>query len=185
MTALTEAARPGMSRRGFTLIEILVVVMILGIAAAMLIPSMGHTADFSTESVVRQVVADLTFAQSDAMSRQASRRVYFDEDGLGYRLLQSPFDPVDDIIYDPIGANGSNEYVVRFGPESRFPSITIEEPLFDGNPYITYDELGGPIDSDNAPSAGGSVTLKSKTESFKIEVAAFTGRVIVTDLSEN
>lgn len=170
--------------RGFTLIEILLVVTILGIAAAMLIPSMGHTADFATESVVRRIVADLSFAQSDSMARQAKRRFHFDEDGLGYRILGEPFDPETDAIFDPISKGGAGKYIVRFGPDSEFAGITISEPSFDGQMFITYDELGGPISADNTPSQGGSVTVEGNGEKYRIDVAAFTGRVVVTDLSD-
>lgn len=171
--------RPG----GFTLIEILLVVAMLSIAAVVLIPNLAHVADFGTEAGVRRVVADLTFAQSDAMARQQKRRVLFADDQSGYRLLADPFDPVNDVLYDPISFDGSGLYIVDFANDPNFQTISVESADFDsGNAFITYDELGGPIAPDNTPSNGGSAIISGNGERFRISVAPFTGRITVDEL---
>ncbi len=179
------AAQPGgrESRRGFTLIEILIVVALMGIAASILIPNMRNAVSFETEAAVRRIVSDLSFAQSDAMAWQSPRRVLFAEDGTGYRLLASPFDPENDVLYDPISNEGSGRYVIDFTTDRRFPNIRIEGVDFDGGQnFITYDAIGGPVNGENASSIGGSFVVSGNGERFEVRVSGFTGRVSVTRL---
>lgn len=171
---------PSRSIRGFTLIEILIVVALLSIAATMLIPNMRHMTDFETEAAVRQIVADLTFAQSDATAHQASRRVLFEEDGSGYRLLGDPFDYDNDVLWDPIGSDGQNKYIVDFKADPRFKSVVIDSAVFDSDSsFITFDSIGGPVDDGDNPSTGGLITIKGADGIFEIQMAAFTGRISV------
>lgn len=190
MTPTTDHQPPRLTRRGavraFTLIEILIVVALLGIAGTLLIPSMTHVTDFETEAAVRQVVADLTFAQSDAVARQAKRRVLFAEDGSGYRLLAYPYDPDNDVLYDPISAHGNQQYVIDFARDPRFQGVSIESVDFDGgDAFITYDEMGGPIDSANTVSAGGEIVLAGDDQRFRIQVGAFTGSITVDEITDD
>ncbi|MFW5653424.1 MAG: pilus assembly FimT family protein [Planctomycetota bacterium] len=174
---------PASGARGFTLVEILCVVALLGIAATLLIPRMSHLADFETEAAVRVIVADITFAQSDAMAHQGGRRVHFESDGRGYRLLFSPFDYDTDVMEDPIGYQGDRRYIVDFNNDHRFQNIVIDSVSFDGsNNFITFDELGGPVAADGTSSVGGTIVVSGANESFEINVAAFTGRVSVTEV---
>jgi len=183
MNASTTSFRAIRSTRAFTLIELLIVVTLMGIAASILIPNMRHAVSFETEAAVRRIVSDLSFAQSDAMARQASRRVLFEEGGTGYRLLADPFDPETDVLYDPISDGGSDRYVIDFTTDRRFPNIAIEDVDFDGgNNYITYDVIGGPVNGENASSIGGTFVVSGNGERFEVRVSGFTGRVSVVKL---
>ena len=155
----------------------------MGIAASLLIPNMANAVSFETEAAVRQIVADLSFAQSDAMAYQASRRVLFADDGTGYRILAAPFDPDNDVLYDPISDGGSDKYIVDFAADARFHLISIESVDFDdGNAFITYDSIGGPINGGNTASIGGSLIVNGSDGRFRIHVSGFTGRVSVEKL---
>ena len=98
------------ARRAYTLVEILIVVAVLGIAGALVIPSMSQTGVLRIQAAVRTLVADMTFMQADAMAFQ-SRRVMvfgrvarFDPDaatwqvvnGDGYTVYAPPAAPVLD-----------------------------------------------------------------------------------------
>ncbi len=171
--------------RGFTLIELLILVAVLGIAGGMLVPYLSNVTDFETEAAARQIAADLTFAQSDAVAHQTSRRVWFETDGSGYRILASPFDYDADVIYSPTQGNGSGLFIVNFQTQVRFRNTMIIEPTFDGsNNFVTYDELGGPIADDGSPGAGGSLKVSGDGGQFQIAIAPFTGRVTVSAVEE-
>ena len=62
-------ARP-IARRAFTLIEILTVVIILGISAAIIIPNVSNRDDMRAAGAARMVMADLIFAQNRAIATQ-------------------------------------------------------------------------------------------------------------------
>ena len=82
---------PGFAKRGYTLIELMVVIAVMGLAGAMIIPHMVGRGHLAVQAAVQQLIADLSFAQSDALARQEMRRVYFYPDGRGYALIRVAF----------------------------------------------------------------------------------------------
>lgn len=167
--------------RAYTLVEILIIVALLGIAATMLIPNMSHVASFETEAAVRRLVADLSFAQSDAMAQQTQRRVWFEASGSGYRLLSAPFDYDTDVLYDPLALGSDGRYIIDYGTDERWRSISISGVSIDGGEnYITYDEIGSPVAPDGTAGRGGSLRIVGEDETWEIQIAPFTGRVSAT-----
>ena len=70
------AIRAG-SARAFTLIEVLMVVLIMGIAAAVVIPNAINTSDLQAVSAARMVATDLQYAQDTAITTQTPVTVTF------------------------------------------------------------------------------------------------------------
>ena len=178
--------------RAYTLIELLLIVAILGLAGALLIPQLTNRDSMEVQGAVRQIIADLSFAQSDALAHQEYRRVHFYDDGTGYciyRVTDANFsDPFEadevDYIFDPLAESGDQGYyTVRFGTTDRFEMVTIGEVTIDGgNPHVTYDELGGTVSNLGTPGTGGSITVIGGDFSYRIDVSAFTGKLTVTKL---
>ena len=83
-------------RRGYTLAELIIVIGILGLAGALLVPRLINADTFTVQAAVRSVIADITFAQTDALAMQKVRRVQFlrDENDRvhGYAIL-APSNP--------------------------------------------------------------------------------------------
>lgn len=179
----TRFSEPG-HQRGYTLVEVLVVVVILGIAAALAAPSMGQAGVLRIQAAVRTVVADITFAQMDALGYQEQRAIVFDVDKNEYTLVQvngGIVDPENDALYDPRGAD--QRYRVSLNDEV-FGGTRIESVQFDGDNVLIFDEMGGPVATPGSStlSDGGSITLTGPLSRFRVDVAAFTGRVTVTRL---
>ncbi len=167
--------------RAYTLIEVLVLITILGIAAAIMIPSMGHTHVLRVQAAVRTIVSDITFAQSDALAFQRGRAVMFDADTNSYTLVEvtgSTLDPASDALYDPTGP--MQRYIVSLD-DPRFGGARIENPSFDGNADLIFDEMGGPVATPGSDtlSAGGLVEIVGPDTRWRINIAAFSGRVTV------
>ena len=65
------------TRSGFTLIEVLIVVTLMGIAASLLIPSMGQTGVLRVQASVRTIVSDIIYIQGESVAYQARRAIWF------------------------------------------------------------------------------------------------------------
>jgi type II secretory pathway pseudopilin PulG len=187
--------RRNASARSYTLIELIMVMGVLALAAAMLVPHLVGRDSLTVQAAVRLVIADLSFAQTDALANQGFRRVVFFPDGSGYCLIRVPNpnwatpedldDPTVDYVYDPLGNMG--RYVVDFVEDERFEGVSISAVEIEGvslpdRPEITYDQLGGTVRPGGGAGTGGSITLTYDDESYRIDISPFTGKLTVTEL---
>ena len=179
--------------RAYTLIELLLVIALLGIAAAMVVPRLVGQDIMTVQAAVRLIMADLSFAQSDALAHQEMRRVHFYDDGRGYAIVRgSSFadfdDPFDadaaDYVEDPLAnASDAGRFIVDFSEDDRFTGVTIDVVEFDGaNRFVTYDALGGTLRAANLPGTGGRIELSMNGVRFEITVSPFTGKLSVAQL---
>lgn len=182
-----------MRARSYTLIELLIVIGILGIASALLVPHMVNRDAMNGQSAVRLIIGDLCFAQADALAHQEFRRVHFYEDGRGYCLVRltqqaevdQAFDESSatppDYITDPMRvAGGSGDYIIDFTTDRRFAGVTISAVSIDGGGRdVSFDSLGGTVAAGGAPGTGGSITVSSGNDTYQIDIAPFTGKLTV------
>lgn len=179
-------------RLAYTLVELLVVIAVLGMAGAIVVPSLQNEDDTDVQAAVRKMIGDLSFAQSDALARQRYRRVHFYADGRGYCIVRETsatyadaFDPdTADYVNDPLGSPGSmGRYIVDFTLDNRFRNVRIESASIDGGGRdIIYDPIGGTVQAGDAPGSGGAVVLVAADSRFEISLSAFTGKLRVRRL---
>lgn len=171
------------SRRAFTLIEILIVVVIMGIAGALVIPSMGEAGVLRVQGAVRSLVADITFAQADAVAFQERRAVCFDQANSTYAVVAIPGSTIDvanNTLYDTSRPDGKYACDLK---DPRFGNTRITAVDFGaGSRNLIFDSLGGPVAtaSGNTPGPGGTIRISGMNQDFLVTVEAFTGRVTVT-----
>lgn len=173
-----------MRRRAYTLVEILIVVAILALAGAMVVPALSSVHVLRVQAAVRTVVADITYAQSNALAFQEPRAIVFDEESNGYVLVEVPgdvVDPINSAVYDPRGPG--QRYAVDF-TLPHFAGSRIANVNFDGESTLIFDALGGPVrrPGSDEPGSGGSLDVVGSMSTFRIRVAPFTGRVTVEEL---
>ena len=163
--------------RAYTLIELLIVITMLCIASAVVIPSLGSTNVLRIQATVRAIVADINFAQSDALARQQGRAVVFNTQTNSYSIVEvhgATLNPTTDTIYS-----------VTLNNERKFHNSHLDSAQFDGSNVLVFDELGGPVSApgSSTPGSGGTIVVSGAGSSFRILVEAYTGRVSVTRLS--
>lgn len=171
VTQHTSSA-PGSIRKAYTLVEVLLVVAILGLVSAAVVPSMLTAGSMGVQAAARVVVADLLYAQNEAIAQQNTRKVIFDVANNSYRLT----DELNSTLTVSWVNGEANNYVIDFDEDRRFTGVSILAVDFNGGSTIEFDDLG-------TPSIGGSITIQYDRRSYRIDVASFTGRVTVTMLS--
>ncbi len=183
--------RPAPRPSGFTLIEILTVVVILGIASAIVVPQIGSRTDLTVRTGARLLMSELIYAQNMAISSQKWHYVKFDVDAENYRVLDAAGPGgADQVIKHPIT---KNDFVTRFGAagDSRVRDIKIQSAVFNGvntlyRPEFTiaFDELGTPFVFDYAQNGSdemldGAIVLECGLNTITVTIERYTGEIKV------
>lgn len=163
-------------RSAFTLIEILMVLVILGIASAMIVPQIGTRDDLKAAAAARIVMADLIYAQNRSIATQEMHCVAFDLDDEKYGVVTAASPTA--FITHPVS---KDPFEVEFATTSGLEDITIDTADFDDATSIGFDELGTPYAVTSggivALAASGSIVVTSGEYSITIAIEPFTGEI--------
>jgi prepilin-type N-terminal cleavage/methylation domain-containing protein len=152
------------SARAFTLVEILVVVIIMGIAAGVVIPMAIDSGDLQAAGGARILASDLQYAQNMAITTQTPVTVTFNAADDSYTLSNASGSLIHPMTKDA--------YTVDFNTTNGFSSVDMVSASFGGEAAVTFDELG-------APDSPGSATIQAGDYTYQVTVSAATGRVTV------
>ena len=158
--AMRRAGTPRRGRRppdaGVTLVELLVVLMLMAIIAAIAIPMLGPgVSNAELRSAARQVAAGLRMARDDAVATRTDTRLTLD---LEHRTFQIERDPR-----------------VHALPRE------LEMKLFTAQSDIVDEHVGAIRFYPDGGSTGGRVTLSAGERKFDVDVDWLTGRVAILD----
>ena len=153
------------AQRGFTLVEILVVVLILGISAAIVVPMAMNTSHVQAVSAARIVAADVQYAQNEAITNQDPITITFDKAAKSYTLSNA-----SGILIHPIT---KVPYVTVLDAAHGMGQVSLSSAFDSQGGVVVFDALG-------APDNGGAVTLRAGPHTLGVNVAAATGRITVT-----
>ncbi len=151
--------------RGFSLVEIMVVLVVMAILAAMALPELTGRNDMASLAASRRLTADMEYAQNLAITSQADVYVTFDRTNNLYRLTDANNADI------PHPVIHTSNFVVDFDTLNGAQGVKISTVTFP-NSKVKFTSLGAP---DNA----GSVTLTCSSRSYVVSVAAVTGRVTI------
>jgi prepilin-type N-terminal cleavage/methylation domain-containing protein len=134
---------------GFTMLELMIIVVILGILAAIAVPTFGdYIPKMEARSQARATLNYLRLARSRAISESTQYGVYVDTNNRTYILFKDTVNPAMTTYHD------GDSVVV--GPETIDPDVTITQSTFSNNAVvfmptggasqsgtITFDKVGG------------------------------------------
>jgi prepilin-type N-terminal cleavage/methylation domain-containing protein len=177
---------PSPRARAFTLIEVVMVLLILGIASAVILPAVTGQDDMNVAAAARTVMGDLLYAQNRAIAMHQYDFVVFNQAGQSYSLYSdSPSTPrtPTTLLTHPI--NGIN-YVMTLGqagPNNVSSNVSLGSVNCNGQSTIAFDETGVPYSygsgTTTALSGTGTINLTSGSYSVTISVAQDTGEITV------
>jgi prepilin-type N-terminal cleavage/methylation domain-containing protein len=165
-------------RNGFTLVELIIVVVILSIAALMAVPMVSSAADMQVRSAANQIAAHLDYAKSMAITHQQSHSVVFDVSNEIYQVQ----DADGNLIDHPVNPGS---FVVDFS-NTELDKVDITSADFDGDitRAITFDYLGSPYSGTDTttPLNSGQIILQANDFSITVSVEPITGYVTISGL---
>jgi prepilin-type N-terminal cleavage/methylation domain-containing protein len=165
------------NRRGFTLIEILCVVVIIGMASAIIVPQIASRDDLRAVAAARQLMGDLLYAQSRSIAFGKMHYVQFDTVGGTYQILDavSP----NNVITNPLTQNA---YTVTVGTAA-LTNVSISSATFDGNTTIAFDTMGVPYSWTSAAGpvalSAGSVVFTAGRNNKTVTISPYSGQIKV------
>ncbi len=153
-----------MNKKGVTLIELIVVMVIIGIGAVLLAPNIGTwLPNYRLRSATRDIVSTMRTAQMKAVSTNMAYRVSFTQAPPSYTLqYENP----------PLSGTWVNEGVTQTLPSG----ISIPAINFTGNNAVF---------NPNSTSSSGNLRLQNTRGTVRrLTVTPSTGRVIIQRLNE-
>jgi Tfp pilus assembly protein FimT len=167
-------------------VEILTVVVILGIASAIVVPQISSHSDLQAASAARVLMADLIYAQNRAIATQSMVYVTFNATTQTYTLSTAvPLTAANTLSHPVTHA----PYAITLGPAATtgLTNVSFQNVTFDGKTTLAFDELGTPYACDPAalpaaqlvPLSAGSLTLTSGQQSLTINIEPYTGEITV------
>ena len=161
---------------GFTLAEVMLVIVILAIAAMLAIPFAVSGSSMQLKSAAIMIVSDLEYAKSMAISRGQRYWVEFDEDAESYSIE----DANGVIISHPVKKGFA--YTVNFAADSRLSQVDILSANFgDATGKVGFDYLGSPYNGSGNPLNIGVITLSAGGATMMVNVEPVTGYITITE----
>ena len=166
-----KARRPGKGG-GFSLIELIAVMVVVGILAAAVVPVLSATTGARAAMAAKHLVRDLTFARQRAVATGTRSWVVFDTAADTWSVLaedpNSPGRINAAVLTDPAT---SGPFVQSLGV-NQFVGVQLVTAAFDGNAEVGFDWLGRPLNqTETALAAQGSITL-SGSHVITVEVGS-------------
>jgi prepilin-type N-terminal cleavage/methylation domain-containing protein len=169
-------ARSRTSGSGFTLIEVLTVMLLAGLLAGAAIPAMRSLAGTRASAAQRQIQRDLSFARERAVSTGCRSWVVFSTVANTYSVLAEPAGTPGRagavVLNDP---GTGKAYTVSI--QAMAPGTSLVSAVFGAGAEVGFDWRGCPLNSaGTALSGSGVVTI---TGGRTVTVRPGTGHVMV------
>lgn len=158
----------------FTLIEIMVIVVILSIAALIAIPVFSGAGEMQLRAAADKLAADMEYAKSLAVTTQRNHKVIFNTNTESYEIR----DASNNLVTDPV-KKGS--FIVTYPSEGRLNKVGVRQVDFNGTATVQFNYTGAPLDANgNAlTSAHSTVVIEAGNHQITIKVEPVTGYISI------
>jgi prepilin-type N-terminal cleavage/methylation domain-containing protein len=167
------------NKQGFTLAEVLAVVVIISIAAMIVVPMMGDTNDMKVASASRQIVSALLYAQTLSISSQQKHQVVFDTVNNCYEIQ----DESGNVIPDPVSPG--QPYRISYANHPQLRPVAIQDVDFGDTNIVWFDTMGAPyegaIGGSQSLLSQGIITVAAGTETMAVHVEPVSGRINIAE----
>lgn len=171
------------SRNGFTLIEILMVVAILGIIGVIVGAQMGGRDDLHATAAARVLSANLQYAQNRAIARRTPHYIVVGADDASLLIRTLEGSTWTDVTH-PIQGEALG---LTFGPDGTGggSNVSLINVSFDGQPIFGFDGTGEPFtcasDGSGKTTLGSAATILLRSGEFDqtVRIEPVTGEVSI------
>jgi type II secretion system protein H len=167
-----------MRSRGFSLIELIVVLVVIGLSAALVVPSLSNfSKSVELKGAARKISAILRYCRSEAVNKGKTYQIIFDSDLREVRVqkTESSEEKVDTIRLreEDVKREASVRQMYRLPKGINVKEVNIASPEYSSDfPTIEFYPNGG--------SNGGSFLLSSEERGgYRIKVHFLTGMVAI------
>ncbi len=169
------------NNQGFTLIELVVILLVLGVLAAVAINRVGDMTGTKAGATARKLQSDIAYAQHLAMIGNQRYRVYFNTapaPASGYAVVNDAngngtWGEAGEIAVDPANNSGTLSVTLNTG---NYAGITLSAIGFTGS-YVEFNTLGVSYDGSGPLAAAKSVSVIGSGTTRTVTVQPGTGKV--------
>jgi prepilin-type N-terminal cleavage/methylation domain-containing protein len=158
---------------GFTLFELVLVVLVIGIAAAALVPAVGNVRSPALKQACNVVAADVDFCMSECINKpDTPRKLVFDVVGNTYKMVDAATGTT--IVHPGDGMAYQNDFSTgRTGALNgvRLVSVVVGATT---PTVLTFDSYGRPLITGDM-----AITLSFQGQTMVVTVKAGTGDVSI------
>ncbi len=157
---------------GFTLIELVIVVLVLAIAAALAVPMIGNTAPTKLKAAASILAADLAYAQIESIAHGDDRRLLVLDNPSDTYHIAAVSDPASPITH-PIT---KQPYLIDYGSgqAESLVGVTIDSYSLNGDDQLGFDIYGSLDQPTDA-----TITLGCDGLTVTITADANTGETVI------
>lgn len=155
--------------KGFTLIELVIVIVLLGIIGVVVSLNLGGLSSIRVNNAIKKMAGDLRYAQQLAMTTQIRHGVIFTANS--YTVFEN--DNTADPARNP---QGGGDFNVSF-TTGEFAGVIISTSL--PGSIVKFEAIGRPLDGNNAvlTTATNQVTFSYSGSTKNISIRPETGEV--------
>lgn len=191
-TVTRPRRQPGSLRAGMTLIEVTMVLLLLGIAAALVIPSFAPDITGQLQSAAELAAADMQYVRSLAVSNNSDYLVTVNSASNEYKISHSGANAALDVLPRTMAFHRSTDgksYIIRLNDA---PNLSVQVHVLgveSGTPAAFSSTLE--FDSLGAPSLPGDAYLwltagkGSQQQYLAVKIHAVTGLATIEEVTSS